>query len=90
MLTYRMQMRTENLKGGAYLEMWCQLPGQGEFFSKGLHHKVEGTTDWASYEVPFYLKKGQIPDLIKLNVVLEGSGTVWFRNVELLHTALKN
>ena len=35
--------------------MWCRLPGRGEFFSKGLHNKVQGTTDWASYEIPFFL-----------------------------------
>jgi hypothetical protein len=37
---------------------------------------------------PFYLKEGQKPDLIKLNVVVEGLGTVWPRNVELLKTPL--
>ena len=90
LVTYRAQMKTENLQGGAYLEMWCRFPGRGEFFSKGFHHRVKGTNDWASYEIPFYLKKGQRPDLIKLNVVLEGSGTVWLRAVELLKTAFKN
>jgi hypothetical protein len=71
-LTYRAQMKTENVQGGAYLEMWCRFPGRGEFFSKGLHHKVKGTTGWASYETPFYLKKEQRPDLIRLNLVFEG------------------
>ena len=88
-LTYRAQMKTENIQGGAYLEMWCRLPGQGEFFSRGLHHKVKGTTGWASYETPFYLKRGQRPDLIKLNLVVEGPGTVWIRDVELFRTPLK-
>lgn len=89
MLTYRARMRTADLQGGAYLEMWCRLPGRGEFFSKGFHHKVTGTTDWASYEIPFSLKKGQRPDMVKLNVVVEGSGTVWIKDVELLQTPLK-
>ncbi|MBI4443138.1 MAG: hypothetical protein HY649_07155 [Acidobacteria bacterium] len=87
-LTYRVQMRTENLEKGAYLEMWCQFPGRGEFFSKGLHHRVKGTVDWASYETPFYLRKRQRPDRIKLNVVMEGGGTLWLRHVELLQTPL--
>jgi len=90
LVTYRAQMKTENLQGGAYLEMWCRFPGRGEFFSKGFHHRVKGTNDWASYEIPFYLKKEQRPDLIKLNVVLEGSGTVWLRAVELLGTAFQD
>ena len=90
LLTYRASMRTEDLSGGAFLEMWCRLPGRGEFFSRGLQQKVKGTTDWASYEVPFYLKKGQRPDLIKLNVVVDGSGKVWMKDIQLLKTPLRS
>jgi hypothetical protein len=89
MLTYRAQLKAADVEGGGYLEMWCRLPGRGEFFSKGLHNKVQGTTDWASYEIPFFLKKGQRPDLIKLNLVFEGAGTVWMKDVELLRAPLK-
>lgn len=88
-LIYRAQMKTSNLEKGAYLEMWCRFAGQGEFFSKGLHHRVKGTTEWASYETPFYLKKGQRPDLLKLNVVFEGAGAAWIKDVEVLHTPLR-
>lgn len=88
LLTYRAELKTEGLKGRAFLEMWCRLPGQGEFFSKGQQQAVAGTADWARSEIPFYLKTGQKPDLIKLNVVVEGTGTVWLRNVELLTTPL--
>ncbi|MGH2996646.1 MAG: hypothetical protein ACRDM9_10060, partial [Gaiellaceae bacterium] len=56
--------------------------------SKGLQQKAKGTTGWSSHEVPFYLQEGQRPDLIRLNVTLEGAGTLWVRNVELLHTPL--
>jgi hypothetical protein len=81
-------MKAADLQGRAYLEMWCRLPGRGEFFSKGLHDGVSGTTDWGSYEVPFRLLQGQRPDLIKLNVAVEGAGTVWIKDVELLQTPL--
>jgi len=87
-VTYRARMKGASVTGGAYLEMWCRFPGRGEFFSKGLHNKIKGTMDWASYEIPFFLKKGQRPDLIKLNLTLEGEGTVWLKDVELLKTRL--
>ncbi|MDK1020078.1 MAG: hypothetical protein QGD90_00385 [Candidatus Hydrogenedentes bacterium] len=90
MLTYRAQLRSENLKGKGYLEMWCRLPGRGEFFSRGLAQTISGTTDWASYETPFYLKAGQKSDLIKLNFVTKGSGAVCIRDIELLQTPLKS
>jgi hypothetical protein len=89
MLTYRVKLKTQDFSGRAYLEMWCRLPGRGEFFSKGLQHPVTGTNDWASYEIPFFLKKGQRPDLIKLNIVVEGKGELWMKEAELLQTPLK-
>src|SRR5712691_13213254 len=51
LLTYRAELKAEGLKGRAFLEMWCRLPGQGEFFSKGHQQAVSGTTDWGRYEI---------------------------------------
>ena len=78
---YRAGIRTENLTGRAYLEMWCRLPGRGEFFSRGLNQVVTGTNDWISCEIPFFLKKGQAPDLIRLNLVVAAAGTIFKRRV---------
>ena len=92
---YRARLKTEGLTGKAYLEMWCRLPGRGEFFSRGLNQVVTGSTDWISCEIPFLLRKGQAPDLIRLNLVLAASGfvfkkrvagKVWIAGVELLTT----
>jgi hypothetical protein len=87
-VTYRAKLRSEGLAGRAFLEMWCRFPGRGEFFSKGIHQTMKGSTGWASYETPFFLKQGQMPDLIKLNVAVEGTGRIWVRDVELLQTPL--
>ena len=84
MLTYRATMKSDGLEGKAYLEMWCRFPGRGEFFSKGLNQALKGSTRWSSYEIPFRLRKGERPDLIKLNLVVEGRGKIWIRDVELL------
>jgi hypothetical protein len=50
--------------------------------------KPTGTCDWASYETPFVLAKGQRPDRIRLNLVIEGKGTVWIKDVEPLRGML--
>jgi len=90
LISYRAKMKTDGLAGRAFLEMWCRLPGHGEFFSKGLNQAVRGTTDWASYEIPFYLKKGQKPDLIKLNLIVEGRGKIWLKDVQLFKTPMNS
>ena len=89
LLTYRAELKSTDVQGGAYLELWCRFAGRGEFFSKGLHQKVKGTTGWSSYEVPFRLDEGQRPDLVRLDLAFEGPGTVWLRKVELLQTPLR-
>ena len=38
-------------------------------------------------ETPFFLEKNQKPDLIRLNIVVDGSGTVWVDEVVLARSA---
>lgn len=83
-LIYRAKIRTENVAGQVFLEMWCRFPGRGEFFSRGLHSPLTGTTEWTTEETVFFLKKGEKPDLVKLNLVINGAGTVWIDDVRLL------
>jgi hypothetical protein len=89
-LTYRARLKARDVRGKAYLEMWVRVPGRGEFFSRGLDQPLHGTSDWASYEIPFFLNEaGARVDLVKLNVAFEGGGgAVWIKDVELLQTPL--
>ena len=87
LLTYRAALRSQNFSGRVYLEMWCRLPGLGEFFSRGVKRTLSGTTEWSSFEIPFRLKMGQQPDLIKLNLGVEGYGKVWIKDIELLRSS---
>jgi hypothetical protein len=84
LLAYRASLKSQNFSGRTYLEMWCRLPGRGEFFSRGVNQTISGTTEWSSFQIPFRLKKGQRPDLIKLNLAVEGHGKVWIKDIELL------
>ena len=83
-MVYRASLRSEGLVGQAYLEMWCVFPGQGEAFSRGLNNVLTGSNDWATYQTPFFLKAGEEPDLIRLNLVVEGKGKVFIKDIELL------
>lgn len=88
-LTYQARVRTEGVEGKAYLEMWCQFAGKGEFFSRDLATPLTGSADWTTEETPFLLKAGENPDNVKLNVVIEGTGTVWIDELRLLKGPLR-
>lgn len=83
-LIYRARLRTEGVKGRAYLEMWCGFPGLGEYFSRALEAPLTGSVEWTTQEAPFFLEPGQNPERVKLNVVVEGSGTVWIDEIALV------
>jgi len=88
-LTYQAQVRTEGIQGKVYLEMWCQFTGKGEFFSRDLSSPLSGTTAWSTQETAFFLKKGENPDNVKINLVIEGKGTVWIDDVHLFKGPLQ-
>lgn len=86
MITYSFSIRTENLKAAVYPQMWCRIPEKGQFFSQGIDRKVSGTNDWLRVEIPFYLEKRQVADLLHINLAFEGPGVVQMKNIEVTST----
>jgi len=87
-IIYSAKLRTENVEGKVFLEMWCSFPGRGEFFSRALQAPLSGTVGWTSQETPFFLKPGENPDNVKLNVMIDGKGTVWIDEIRLVRGPL--
>ncbi len=87
-LVYQAKVRSENLEGTAFLEMWCQV-GEGQYFSRGLNSMVTGTMDWQTLRTPFHLKKGQKAQKATLNLVINGRGSVWIDDARLLAEPLE-
>lgn len=86
-LVFKARVRTR-LQGTAYLEMWCHF-GDKAYFSKGLNNPAKGSSEWQQLQTPFILQKGQRPDKITLNLVINGHGTVWVDDVVVMKTALQ-
>ena len=87
-LIYQAMVRTEDVEGQVVLEMWCRFPGKGEFFSRALDQPLSGSVGWTMLEAPFFLEAGQTPDLVKLNIIINGTGTVWIDDIHLLRAGL--
>ena len=86
-LIFQARVKSE-LSGTAFLEMWAHVGG-GQYFSRGMNDVVEQTTDWKSIQTPFVFEKGQKPDKVTLNIVINGTGTVWIDDVILSKEPLK-
>jgi hypothetical protein len=88
-IIYQAKLKTVGLQGAVYLEMWCHFPGKGDFFSRALQSKLTGDNDWSSHETSFMLQKGESPDNVKLNLAVNGTGTVWIDEIKLLKVPLE-
>lgn len=88
-LLYSAKVRTENVDGYAYIELWCRFLGKGEFYSRALQTRLKGNNDWVVQETPFFLKKGENPVNVRLNLVINGSGTVWIDDITILKAPLE-
>ena len=86
-LVYKAKVKSD-LEGIAFLEMWAHVGG-GQYFSKGMNDVVSKKTDWKIIQTPFLFQKGQQPDKVTLNVVINGKGTVWIDDIVLSREPLK-
>ena len=86
-LLYTAKVKSE-IDGVAFLEMWAHVGG-GQYFSRGMNDTVKGKSDWKSIQTPFIFQKGQNPDKVILNLVINGKGTVWIDDVVLSKAPLK-
>jgi len=78
-LVFKAQVKTD-LEGEVFLEMWVHVGG-GQYFSRGMNDTVKGKSDWKTVQTPFRFQKGQRPDKVTLNLVVNGKGTVWVDDV---------
>jgi hypothetical protein len=86
-LVYKAKVKSD-LDGTALLEMWVHLGG-GQYFSRGTNDVVSQKTDWKVIQTPFLFQKGQKPDRVTLNLIINGKGTVWIDDVVLSKEPLK-
>lgn len=84
-LHFSARLKSEGLKGSAFIEMWVHFSGENEgaYFSRGLDQQVTGDADWTAVSIPFVLKKGQVPERVTLNVQVGGRGAVLIKDIIL-------
>lgn len=82
-LIYEAKIKSEGLSGQAYLELWCVFKDKGEYYSRGFDSAIAGTTEWQTIKTVFLLRKNEMPDQIKLNIAVNGVGTVWIDDIHL-------
>ncbi len=85
LLLYEALVKTEGFSGHAYLELWVRIPGRGIFYGRGhgFQSVVSGSQGWTPLRVPFFLGGRSRPASVSLNLILDGAGSAWIRDIRL-------
>ena len=87
------QVRYEGIEGIGYLEMWSHFPDGGRYFSRTLGDagpmmKLQGTSGWRAFTLPFDATGAPAPTKLVFNVVLPGRGVVYLGSLQLVDVSL--
>ncbi|HJU86021.1 MAG TPA: hypothetical protein VJ788_01465 [Gemmatimonadota bacterium] len=83
-LVYTGFLKSQDLDGTGYFELWCHPAEGNAAFARGVPTGVSGSSDWKPQEVSFRRPETcSDPSFLELNVVIHGSGTVWIDNIRL-------
>jgi hypothetical protein len=82
------QVRYEGIEGTAYLELWNHFPDGSHYFSRTLGDagpmmKLQGTSSWRAFTLPFDATGAPPPQKLVFNVILPGRGVVYLGPMEL-------
>ena len=83
------QVRYEGVEGAGYLEMWSHFPNGGQYFSRTLGDvgpmmKLQGSSEWRQFTLPFDATGAPPPTRLVVNVVLPGRGVVYLGPLQLV------
>ena len=82
-IIYQAKLKAKDFGGDAYLQMLIHYPSGGEITAQNYEKAIGGTTEWVAMEVKANIRKGQKPEVVRLNLILNGGGTVWVDDVHL-------
>ena len=82
------QVRYDAVEGTGYLELWNYFPDGGQYFSRTLAEsgpmmKLQGTSGWRAFTLPFDGTGAAPPTRLVLNVVLPSGGVVYLGPLQL-------
>ena len=77
----RGRVKYEGVVGDGYLELLNDFGDEKVYFTRTLSSfgglkKLQGTSDWREFELPFHADRGMKPIKLSLNLVLKGQGKV--------------
>lgn len=77
------RLRSVGVRGRAFPELWIHPAGGNEVQARDPAAFVANTRDWTPLRVEYRCEKGERPDLLRVNLVIDGTGRAWIDDIRI-------
>lgn len=77
------RLKSVGMRGLAFPELWIHAAGRNEVQVRNPVAAVAKTKDWTPVRVEYRCERGERPDLLRVNLVLDGIGRAWIDDIRI-------
>jgi hypothetical protein len=77
------RLKSVGMRGGAFPELWIHAEGRNEVQVRNPVAAVGKTRDWTPVRLEYRCERGERPDLLRVNLVLDGIGRAWIDDIRI-------
>ncbi len=77
------QLKSVGVHGRVFPELWINAPGRNEVQARNPDGVIGKTRNWTPVRIEYRCEKGERPDLLRVNLVLDGNGRAWIDDIRI-------
>jgi len=77
------KLKSVGVRGRTYPELWVHAAGRNEVQVRSPSVFLAQTRDWTPLRLEYRCEKGERPELLRVNLVIDGIGRAWIDDIRL-------
>lgn len=77
------QLKSVGIHGRAFPELWIHAAGRNEVQARNPAGVISKTQNWKSVRIEYRCEQGERPDLLRVNLVIDGFGRAWIDDIRI-------
>lgn len=77
------RLKSVGIRGEAFPELWIHESGRSDVQVRNPAGVVLKTQDWTPVRIEYRCERGERPDLLRVNLVIDGYGRAWIDDIRI-------
>jgi len=77
------QLKSVGIRGRAFPELWIHAAGRNEVQARNPAGVIVQTRNWTPVRIEYRCERGERPELLRVNLVIDGIGRAWIDDIHI-------